>query len=352
MASFQSVNFTVTDNVKPSKPKLDQFKTTPRKLFLDKLCERECSFEEPKDEVKFECISEQTSFLLATETHSLFETWHNAYDRHYPLEISPDHIRLLITQGLSIHINQNSDKLSNLLVDHEGKKTISVDRDDFIKGKLNPWPEVFSQFSDAIKNNIKDEQLIDLLQTNYSTTTINSKAATDIAIMDCFKKYFDFLLTTRCGIPSITVKGTPNDWKSVKELISYLDKFDLSWWTNQMKPIIDKIIETSQNNIDVTFWQNMIKTNNIGSGGPGYDGWFRAFFPYFINYKKEYYKQNFSAKLVFSTEIPTGLSSVPFKWNYLGTIYEMTFYAGFLGMAVDENGIVKPDIHWAIVENK
>ena len=93
----------------------------------------------------------------------------------------------------------------------------------------------------------------------------------------------------------------------------------------------------------------MVKVHQLGSGGPGYSGWMRYFFPYLQDYKERYTQQNFDKKYIFSTDIPSGLSSVPFIWDYFSEIHEMAFHAGFLGMGV-RDGYLSPEIHWAIVE--
>ena len=48
---------------------------------------------------------------------------------------------------------------------------------------------------------------------------------------------------------------------------------------------------------------------------------------------------------------PTGLSSAPFTWNYLGTELPMVFTGGFTGVSQDAStGTTRPAIGWAIGE--
>ena len=126
-------------------------------------------------------------------SNAFIEAINTAYDKHYPLVLSPDAVWLVIAQGFARHVNENAEKLRNLFVEHEGKKTLSVRRDDFIKGSLdNPWPEVFGEFSEKIRQNI-GPKLHDLLSPTFTTTGPVEKAATDVVLMDTMKKYFEYV---------------------------------------------------------------------------------------------------------------------------------------------------------------
>ena len=53
-------------------------------------------------------------------------TVYKAYCDHYPLELSVEDIWVAIAQGVSIHLNENAEKYRQLMVSHEGKKTLEV----------------------------------------------------------------------------------------------------------------------------------------------------------------------------------------------------------------------------------
>ena len=62
---------------------------------------------------------------------------HLAYHRHYPLVLTPDAVWMCIAQGFAHHVSQNAEKLRNMFVDHDGKKTLVVRRDDFVRGSVD-----------------------------------------------------------------------------------------------------------------------------------------------------------------------------------------------------------------------
>jgi hypothetical protein len=41
---------------------------------------------------------------------------------------------------------------------------------------------------------------------------------------------------------------------------------------------------------------------------------------------------------------------VPFKWDYYGQIYTMSFIGGFVGVHQDDARTVRPAIGWAIAD--
>ena len=172
--------------------------------------------------------------------HAFVDALHMAFAYHYPLTITPDHIWMCVAQGFSTHVNTNADKLRKKFVTHEGKKTIVVERDDFVKGDpKNPWPEVFDEFSEQIREHIGDETH-NLLTPEFTTTGPNEKAASQVVLMDTMKNYFEYTVCTLCGNPEIVLEGTVDDWKKLREKTLSLAQYDLDWWIEVLKPILDQ----------------------------------------------------------------------------------------------------------------
>ena len=44
--------------------------------------------------------------------------------------------------------------------------------------------------------------------------------------MDSMQYYFEYLCQTYCGIPQITLEGSVEDWKDLKDRINNLSTFD------------------------------------------------------------------------------------------------------------------------------
>ena len=83
-----------------------------------------------------------------------------------------------------------------------------VERPDFLLGQPNPWPEAFAAFSDQIAGHVG--KLRDLVVADFSTTGPLERAATEVLLMDTFQGYFEYEMMCGCGIPQITLRGTPD----------------------------------------------------------------------------------------------------------------------------------------------
>ena len=281
-----------------------------------------------------------------------------AYANHYPLVLTPDAIWMCIAQGLAQHINANGEKLRSMFVEHEGKKEIVVRRDDFVKGSpANPWPEVFDEFSEQIRKNI-GEKTHDLLTPEYSTTGPVEKAAAQVVLMDSLKEYFSYIVITECGIPKITLEGTVDDWKKLRDRALGLAQYDLVWWVEALEPVLDQFVAAASGSVDQQFWSTMYKQTD-GSGGPYVTGWIITLFPY-VGHSSSSLKRNqfltrwqehrsFSG--ITTGCFPLGVVSTPFKWLYFETEYPMCFYAGFMTVTQDHGSLaIRPEIGWAVAD--
>lgn len=304
------------------------------------------------------------------EYNPLVAAVHHAFSFHYPLCLSPDMIWLLIAQGFANHVNANAEKLRDKFVSHQGKKLLKVRRDDFIKGTPeNPWTEVFSEFSAQIRQHIGGVTH-DLLVPTFSTTGLVEKAAAEVVLMDAMQSYFEYLVMTRCGIPSIRLEGTVEDWQSLRQKTLELAQFDLGWWIESLEPILDQFILAAQGKSEPKFWESIYKFHGaMGSGLPYITGLITAFFPYLLDNSTgkaiiknkvnlDSFNDNYEGGKIrieheVTTEmIPRGLAKAPFKWQYHRRTFSMEFLAGFVGIKQDNEGFLRPEIGWVILQNK
>ena len=294
--------------------------------------------------------------------NAFVQTVHIAYEHHYPLVISPDDIWMCIVQGFGTHVNAYAEELRHLFVQHEGKKEIKVRRNDFVKGSPeNPWSEVFSEFSAQIRSHI-GEKTHDLLLPNFTTTGPVEKAASEIVLMNAFKEYFDYRCVTRCGIPKITLKGTVDDWKQLRERTLGLAQFELKWWIDALKVILDRFVEAAEGKVNKLFWSTIYKEIDE-SGGPFITGWIVTLFPYlnsrrnaFLNnwdFKEKERRGRFVCDGVTTGTLPPGVACTPFIWEYRGEDIKMTFNAGFMGTVQDPTTLtVSAVIGWTVVDQE
>lgn len=282
---------------------------------------------------------------------SFFQGVYTAYMEHRPLILAPDDFWLLICQGFSMHVNENTEKLRDKLVDFEGKKELIVEVAFFDTLKYIPeiWEGIFPKFSRKIDSCIGND-LVNTLKCDFSTSTIVEQTASEITIMSAMKNYFEYTVSNAgCGIPEITLLGTSDDWEKVLKKALKLKNYDLDWWIDELEPILKEFIETSKGNISQSFWNNMFKYHE----GISYktattiDGWFVKFFPY-----DTYGKRLGLDELVPGFHVlPKEIVSTDLKYFYIptNTTTMMELFAGFIGMEQNPTTLsLKPKIGWYI----
>jgi hypothetical protein len=299
-------------------------------------------------------------------THAFVETVGVAFAQHYPLVLSPDDVWLCLAQGFAAHVDLNAEALRERFVRHGGQLTLVVRRDDFVKGSPhNDWPSVFGEFSDQIASHAGKKR--ELVVADFSTTGPVERAASEIVLMKAMEHYFRYDVMTLCGIPEITLLGTPDDWRSIRTRVDALSEFELAWWTKPLQAVLHQFVTAAEGRADATFWRSFYKLNDA-SGGPYVTGWINTLFPY-VNVDRvgedrriEKVVERNDAVATWSQgmqapfgggpktqEFFAGLSRAPFTWTCFDQKLEMSFLAGFVGVSQDaESGAVRPAIGWAV----
>jgi hypothetical protein len=284
--------------------------------------------------------------------HSFFNGIYHAYMDHRPVVLSPDAIWLLISQGFAQHVNANAEKLRHYFVDFDGKLTLIVVTSAVtLDNPDSPWETIFPQFTRQIAEHT-DEELIDLLATDFTTTTIVEKVASEITIMDSMKAYFDYVvLYVLCGIPEVTLLGTTEDWQKILDKTKRLGKYELTWWTEELEPVLEEFVNASRGNINKEFWMNMFNQEYYtrGSGRASIiNGWITKFFPYGSDGER-----NSLSSIESSGDLPEEIVKVDLLYydTTTGVSTPLELWAGFFGLDQNmENFALTPKIGWMIKE--
>lgn len=293
------------------------------------------------------------SIVFLAGFHSLFMGMYQAYADHRPFVLSPDMVWLLISQGFANHVKYNSEKLRSHFVNLDGKLSLLVhDNRIDLNNPNSPWEEVFPEFAKQI-GEYAGEDLTKVMTADFSTTTVASKVASEITLMKAMEDYFEYIVFyIVCGIPEVTLEGTPEDWQKVLDKARFLKKYELEWWINEIEPVLKEIVQTSKGKVDKKFWQQMFKyhTQEVYGRARVFDGWIVKFFPY----DKDGNRNNLK-KIDNVTILPNDIVNVDLKYvktdergNTLETIM-LELWAGFTGLSQnEENFALKPKIGWMI----
>ena len=281
-----------------------------------------------------------------------------AYAEHKSITLSPDMMWLLISQGFARYVNAHSEELRSQLVYHEGKQDLMVmTKDDLLSGKAD-WGKLMNDFSKEIERHTKGE-VAKTIAADFSTTTPVERIASQITLMESMKSYFNYLAgRIGCGIPSITLQGTPDDWRAVFSKTQKLGQYGLSEWTQSLEPILNEFIKTAEGKPNQRFWQEMVKKKRVdefASVRPcsadkptELDGWILKFFPTESGYTLD--------KVPYTKSMPAEFVRVEFKYRVIDPITgatmsetPMELMSGFIGAKEDEkNNMLTPQIGWLV----
>ena len=269
---------------------------------------------------------------------------HLAFADHRHMILDPDTVWLTIEKGLAIHITENAEELRQQFVKFDGKKTIEIQRNNFIKGGVNDWESCFDEFSEKIGEEIGENKR-ELIVGNFSTTNKLQRVTSEIMLMEAMSKYFSYACSTACAIPLVTLEGTVEDWENIRDRTRALSEFGLSWWTDELLPVLDQLVLTAKGKPDLDFWVSWYKEGG-GSGGPFIDGHVTKFYPY-LKIRNTYRRADLNASKTLN-QFVRGYSQVPFIWDYYGTKYPMEFLGGITGVTQDSTGAIRCSFGWAV----
>ena len=319
---------------------------------------------EPMEILHYNFDTEETEIYSHKKT-SLIAGLVHAYKNHYPITVSPDMLWILILQGYSRFMEKYSELVRERYVNFEGQKKICVERMGIFprEAKKEVWQDIIQEYITKIESNIGKE-IITNLEANFTTTTSAILTTSQVSILSSMKQYFTYsLLMGGCGISSITLEGSIEDWQKMKSKLEFLETKALKWWTKHLIPIIDNIIETKKfykenNKINeklVEFWKDMIKLKKKdGSYEPDViNGWIIKFIPDYSEQKPKLYEE------IKEGDIPDEIICCPLELISLSLDgkksenFKCDLASGFFGMVQDkETFTVKPVIGYAIAVNE
>ena len=284
-----------------------------------------------------------------------------AYKNHYPITITPDMIWILVLQGFSRFMEKYENLVRERFVNFQGKKNLKIERLAYSPATATKevWDGIIKEFVEKIGKHVGQE-CIDNLECNFSTTSQVAQVTSQVAIMSAMKQYFNYkVLMAGCGISSITLEGSIQDWEKIKSKLEFLSTKALKWWTKHLIPIIDNIIATKKyynskgklNEELIQFWKGMIRLKGRGDLYEPHliNGWIVKFIPNLNGKDPMVYEE------IRETDVPDQIISCPMELTLLLPFgkkieYSCSLFSGFYGMVQDKETFnVRPVIGYAIV---
>ena len=258
---------------------------------------------------------EHTDYLCHGRTkNGLINAFLMAYNEHVPLAIKPDDIHVALQIVFSTYINNNAEALRQVFVDHQDKKELTAKMTNF---DFNTFTDnIYSQ----MKENMKDGNLLNILNCTYSTTTPIISCVSKAIVMNTFQAYFSYACELMCGIPELVLLGTISDWDmlfnkycALRDFCLTLEKCELRDWFQCMNILMTMFRDLrclqESGTVDappeyVNLWSRAITHVPYGSGGgTRLGGWIHVLVPYAASNKLKPFFKNLPC-LDTSKEVP------------------------------------------------
>lgn len=269
-----------------------------------------------------------------------------AYNNHHKLVLRPDDVWIAITTQFSAYINGNAEAFRDVFVSHKDKKSIVVHQNGILD-----YASFARQMSHELKNHIKRPDVIDWIIPRFSTTTPTDVVVGSVVAMSSMKTYFNYIFYTLCGIPEVTLLGSPDDWRKIHRRISFLNDYGpvCQQWAKTLDYVTMNFYKSSMGDVDVNFWQRVCSFKYAnGSGSNILSGWITAFCAFSDEGK-------WQGNTVATQCIPIGYATVPVRVE--GVIqFEALMFAGHMSYkhARSSDGVIdktsiSPQASWAMV---
>jgi len=309
-------------------------------------------------------------------THPLIGAVHVAFSEHRPLVLSPDAMWLTIAQGLARHVRLNAGSLRGRLVRHDEKKRLTVVH-------RGPFPEDapgIATLIDAMRGKLAEDVgdgAARLFVCDFSTSTEVERLASEIVLLDAYSPFYDYGISCVCGIPELTLTGTPEDWRSIRARIDVLAELtqgsSITAWPAHLGAIVGRLIAASEGQPDRAFFQRIYKPKTA-YGAERVTGWIAWLYPY-VGVSGRYDTPNpllahapdaplpgedrvrapdavgpdwWGGPGITLDSVPPDVSECLFRVTdeVRGTSFDVTLRGGLAAVSVDERGRIAPRAAW------
>lgn len=302
--------------------------------------------------------TESVSVKYVGESSLLFQGVHKCFADHHALALRPEVFHYMLMATVAQTVKDNPDTYKHLFTRSESKEKthIEVEHNGLVLGGDSPWHEVFPMFNEAFQKLVPSQELLAAATKEYSLHTDEIMAATMVTFMDAASPFYEYGVTTCCGIPRILLLGTKADYRALVHTAAQLHVLfaeHLSGYFDRVGQLLMKIAsECEAAAPDVDFWKSIYKHHG-GSGTNRADGWLTHFLHY-ANVRGVGIRVRSDGHVAHGIEIgeiPSHVSSVDFTWTYYNEKYPMHFLGGVLGLGCTTHEGVQymtPELSYAV----
>jgi hypothetical protein len=202
-----------------------------------------------------------------------------AWANHQSLVLRPEAVWFEILAQLNFYMTGHAEEVRHLFVNFQGKEEITV--------LELTWKKVIAAFASEIQKRVKTRWLLGWVTPGFSTSTRNDNLTATVLMMGLMQHYFQFTGGIICGIPSVTLLGTRQDWVKLSLKLDHLADFgaEPARYARNLKPILGRFVQTwdePHSRAVRSFWSQIVRANKVFSCGAGpaefaVSGWITGF---------------------------------------------------------------------------
>jgi hypothetical protein len=301
----------------------------------------------------------QTDHISASENGLVYSCF-RAYSDHHHLTLRPEDVWFAILSQTGFYVNAHAEELRHLFVAHEGQKELVVEEVGTVDSV--DFGALAERMTHLIQENVIDPDLREWIIPDFSTTTNSDRVVASVLMMGMLQKFFTYKMMFYCGIPSVTLLGTKEDWMEIERRLSKLESLgvEAAHFATLLRPILRHFILSfvePESPVVKDFWSKIVH-HDSGSGYSYLSGWITAFCAWNTEGKRLPLAGAPSAarygiqgcKLdgvqyhcVDTDEIPSGFAAVPVNVDDNGDKFKARMVAGSVGIRATSSGQTSPD---------
>ncbi|MCB9495796.1 MAG: DUF4419 domain-containing protein [Fibrobacteria bacterium] len=278
--------------------------------------------------------------------HSFASTFVRAWNEHRPVRLSPDAVWMLLMEGLLETVGQSPDSIRPQMVRHsKGKKILKIRlANSFPRGmrKADAWRPLAAALLDSMDRFVVAGRHRTLIRP-FSTTTPARAMASRLRVLQTYQSFFEYYAHVYCGIPSITLEGTVNDWKSIRSRLNTFAIPGLESWRANMSHILDAFVASAEGRPPLDFWKSFVRYTPVVpdcESTPLLNGWIVQFFDHSGRAWRD------GAKVEF---IHQDRGNFPLSIKFPdGRTVRFQVVSGFAGVAQATDGALYPELGWCV----
>ncbi|EQC29320.1 hypothetical protein SDRG_12989 [Saprolegnia diclina VS20] len=279
-----------------------------------------------------------------------------AYAQHLHLVLRPDDIWLALMSQFALYVDGSSEELRSQLVKHrKGKIELQVLLDG---GRVDTidFGLCANMMIDEMRAHLVDPTLADVLLPNFTTTTLHDRITASILTMATMKKFFDYKILISCGIPTVTLRGSVDDWQQIRSRIEHFRAYGdrMQTWVNLLSGVLDQFVAAARGEPDTAFWQTIYHSTYQGCGQRYVSGWMSVFAVFNKQGRWQGDERTTSSgktslyPIIAADALPPGYGTVDVEIDEIGVKTNAIMLAGHMAYAIQDNNTIVPQLGWAM----